>query len=733
VIRTSGDSLQEVVSLIGLGHLSLFGHLQCPSPSVVPTLRLTCWTLACLYKNMEFESRSEGIGTNSLSRGLAPALVHALVHEHELGYAHERATALERALDLAFPASPPLSVSNEDEGPAFALKRAQALTHERAVALERTHVLQPIVAVPRKQPFALDAVSADSDIMDIINSLDSDHRNKLARVLWLHSDQTKCEYWWLFQFITPITRFPPELLQQILLIVIDEVSNSPSVLMHVCKHWNEMVTGIWASLKLETKTTRDDIKRKLERNQWLLDILVDTEMDRGDSASSYEAIFTVIEAAARWRSFVVETFPGQADLPEDLVNHGLQKCSNASMSRLRTFKIKCACEMSPLLDRLLHILGTTASSELIRVEINSINVISFIAPAYPSVFHSITVLCLDTPGMTEPVDLLPHLKRLESFTATQLCLSACTLDVDLPLVHTLSHLNLKGVSIQWMTGRTFHTLKSCTIILPIHHHSVHTLGILLPNCEDLSFEGQPLEALKGFSVNMVTRLSVRGQGYNKKHGNKELAFISKHCSNALALRSLQIGVTASDQAWIGALSSMQNLEELLLTNLLPTSLHGGFFGAFIATPPDEGDWNTALAVGKWHTAFCPRLKVFGLWYTRWLRPTEEFKLIPTFMAIRWSRDLFTSPLERLHVRLTDDQKEPLGLSRDAFELMASSIYVKQGRPFNLVGGKAVQNISRHPTGKRSVHHYSHALIYEHFILPIKQAPGGIFSPCLPWL
>jgi len=237
-----------------------------------------------------------------------------------------------------------------------------------------------------------------------------------------------------------------------------------------------------------------------------------------------------------------------------------------------------------------------------------------------------------------------------------------------------------------MAGRTFHALKSCTIILPIHHHSVHTLGTLLPTCEDLSFEGQPLEALEGFSVNMVTCLSVRGQGYNRKHGNKDLVSISKHCSGGHALRSLQIGVTASSQAWIEALASMPFLEELLLTNLLPTSFHGGFFEGFIPEPPHEDDWNTALAVGKWHTTLCPSLKVFGLSFTRWLRPTEEFGLAPTIMAIKWSRTWLTESLERFHIRFTNDQKEPLELIRDsstslkAFELMASSICVKQTKP-----------------------------------------------------
>jgi hypothetical protein len=90
------------------------------------------------------------------------------------------------------------------------------------------------------------------------------------------------------------------------------------------------------------------------------------------------------------------------------------------MSRLRTFKIKCACEASPLLDHILHILGASASEELTTVEINSANVISFLVPAYSSIFRSVTSLSLDTPGLRNPVDLLPHLHRLETLTVSHL-------------------------------------------------------------------------------------------------------------------------------------------------------------------------------------------------------------------------------------------------------------------------------------------------------------------------
>ena len=147
----------------------------------------------------------------------------------------------------------------------------------------------------------------------------------------------------------------------------------------------------------------DAVTRKLDRNQWLLDVLVDAEIDRGHftpSEGAYEAIFAAIEASSRWRSIVVESFPGQADLPEHLVNRGLQRCSDAVMNRLRTFKIKSACEMSPLLNRLLRILVTTASGELTTVGISSENAISFLVPTYSSIFRSATVLSVDTPRMT---------------------------------------------------------------------------------------------------------------------------------------------------------------------------------------------------------------------------------------------------------------------------------------------------------------------------------------------
>ena len=89
----------------------------------------------------------------------------------------------------------------------------------------------------------------------------------------------------VFQIIIPITRLAQESLYQILLIIIEEVANSPLVLMRV----SNTVTGICASLDLGTTTSKDAVTRKLERNQSFLDVVVDAEIGRGGFTLSEDA------------------------------------------------------------------------------------------------------------------------------------------------------------------------------------------------------------------------------------------------------------------------------------------------------------------------------------------------------------------------------------------------------------------------------------------------------------
>src|SRR5258706_12225616 len=80
-------------------------------------------------------------------------------------------------------------------------------------------------------------------------------------------------------------------------------SDSLLVLMLVSTLWYNTVTGTWVSLKLGTTTPKDAVTHKLERVRSFLDVVVDTEIDRGRltlSEDAYQAIFAAMEATSRW-------------------------------------------------------------------------------------------------------------------------------------------------------------------------------------------------------------------------------------------------------------------------------------------------------------------------------------------------------------------------------------------------------------------------------------------------
>ena len=500
-----------------------------------------------------------------------------------------------------------------------------------------------------------------ADPQTIANILTAYNRTGIARDFWDDSLERRDDYWCIIQFITPITRLPIELLHQIFLLIIEETSGPPLVLMLVCKQWHSIITSIWASLNLGTTTSRYAV----ESTQWLLDIVVDTDSDRGDfipSGGAFEAIFAAIQATPRWRSFIIESFPAQADLPEDLVNRHLQQHSNAIMSRFTTFKIKSTCETSPLLHRLLHILGTTAGPALTTVEINSPNVISFLTPTYSSFFHSLKVLSLDAPGMHDPVDLLPHLYQLEIFTVSHLSFPTYPNHIALPFVHSLRHLSLRAASIQWMSGQIFQALEYCTLIFPRHQHVLRTFRTTLPNCDQLTFQGYPLKILSGFSAHKLSRLSVTCSSSFDRRGSRQLIWFSRQVlgERRLAPKSLHIRIEATNQAWMSSLVFMSHLEELVIHSVQPSSLGATFFQSLCLHPVHTSNMGMTSPPGELGTPFCPSLRRFGLKYDRWLQPTEEFDLI-VLMSFILSRKHSKYALESFYLWTTSGQKDPLEL------------------------------------------------------------------------
>ena len=563
--------------------------------------------------------------------------------------------------------------------------RAQARALALAQALTRTGG-RPQTPTPMEYTLSYNEVLADSKLKHIIYSIDPDDRCWLAHNLWRRS-RTLQEYWWLIQIIVPITRLPPELLQPVFRIIIDEPSDLPLMLTLVCKNWYTIVTGTWTPLRLGTRTPEHTVISKLERDPWLLDVVVDMKIDHGDFTplkGAYEAIFAAIEASRRWRTFVVESLPAQTDLPEHLVNRGLHRCSNAVMNRLRTFKVKSACEMSPLLDRLLHIIGKSASGELSTVEIHSPNVVSFLASTYSSMFRSIKVLCLETLVPHNPVDILPHLHQLEALTASHLSLPIYPNDVTLPFVHTLRHLSLRAVSIQWMGGRIFHTLETCALLFPLHCHAPHTFHTTLPNCKNLTFQGYPLDILAGVSAHKLAHLSVMSSCSQKPRGDLQLIRFASQAlqESRFAPRILHIRTEATTQAWTKALGFMSNLEELVIDNAQPSSLGAEALQSLVVPPVHAKNLGPTTTPGRLNTPACPSLKRFGLRYRRWLRASEHFDLIPTIKSIILSRQQSEFSLQSFQIWTTNDRVDPLELieglsiSLDGFNCLADDCAIK---------------------------------------------------------
>ena len=535
-----------------------------------------------------------------------------------------------------------------------------------------------------------------ADSSTISNILSVHHRYKVGYHIWLRSPETREDYSCIIHFIAPITRLPFELLQQIFLIIVDEMTHPPLMLMRVCKEWHAVVLAIWASLSVGT-TPQYFVTRTLERNQLLLDIVIDEGSHHGyfhpvngplKANGPFNAIFAAIEASWRWRSLVIKSFPAQADLTEDVVNSHLQRCSNATMSRFTSFKVKSTCKTSPLLNGLLRILGTTVGSELTTMEINSANVISFFAPAYPSIFHFVKDLSLDTPGIgvSNPVDLLPHLHRLERFTASHISFPIYHDDVNFPFVHTLRHLSLTAVSIQWMSGRTFHVLEHCALLFPLHRHVLHTFSATLPNCKHLTFQGYPLEILGGVLARQLTHLSVASSGPFKRWGNQQLVWLSRQVlrERRLTPQILRISIEATNKAWVDALGFMSGLEELVIHNAQPSSLGAKVFQSLVVQPVDASNLGATPTPGECSTPSCPSLRRFGLKYDRWLRPSEEFDLIPVLMSIIRSRQHSRHPLESFRLWTTRDEERPIMLiessqtSIEGFRLLARESRIKTG-------------------------------------------------------
>ena len=93
----------------------------------------------------------------------------------------------------------------------------------------------------------------------------------------------------------------------------------------------------------------------------------------------------------------------------------------------------------------------------------------------------------------------------------------------------------------------------------------------------------------------------------------------------------------------------------------PSSLSATFFQSLCLHPVHTTNMGMTSPPGELSAPLCPSLRRFGLKYDRWLRPTEQFDLIPVLASFIQSRQHSNYALESFDLWTTSYQKDPLEL------------------------------------------------------------------------
>jgi len=257
--------------------------------------------------------------------------------------------------------------------------------------------------------------------------------------------------------------------------------------------------------------------------------------------------------------------------------------------------------------------------------------------------------------MESPADILPHLQRLERLDAQHLHLPIYPPGASLPLIQTLRWLTLKSVSVQWMAGRVFPALESCSITFPHHSDTIHVQPVTMflweregmrhaPSrlstdvpvtmfaCTELAYDSNDLDPLRHFHHSPPTRLQVRSGQWNVRRGNPQFVVICPTVfTSTQCLYFLDIGVQCSEQLLVLALRQLPALEELCLRLASPYALSETFFQEFVTTRSNAGSPCEMAALPR--LPLCAKLTELLLHYRRWLRGPERKGLIPVFNDI----------------------------------------------------------------------------------------------------
>jgi hypothetical protein len=352
--------------------------------------------------------------------------------------------------------------------------------------------------------------------------------------------------------------------------------------------------------------------------------------------------------------------------------------SGADLPKLKSVEVSIHCQQSARLNLLLDWIWTRERLELHELKLHPpFASKTFLVQDWSSVHYHLTTLIVNGRELREPVDILPHFKRLELFHAQHLPLPDYEVSTDLPLVQTLRHLHLEATSIQWIGGREFGRLEHCTITLPRRQQTIEPVGF--PACKDLAFDGHPLRTLALIRVFSVETMLIRSHDTDQGRLDAFLAQIQTGGEIFSMIRSLHLGIRCSQRAMVNAFHCMNSLEELTLSLQHPSDIGRALFHALRAKRSLLV--NSIATQDRWSVDLLPSLTSLRLHYVRGHRSDADYEAVPFVRAVAWSRKQTASPLRELRVwagtrtavdyASTDYFREHLGMEKCCHHLDTS--------------------------------------------------------------
>jgi hypothetical protein len=489
-------------------------------------------------------------------------------------------------------------------------------------------------------------------------------------------------------FLAPIRRLPTELLAEILGIAITCNNQGRFDMIRVCRSWRVTTLGmarIWSHVTLRPSTVQEYVEFVVERTKQVpLEVKIDSNSvihpysGSRDGRGPYRGMALALETMPRWRALTVATFPNEEDITSTKGEGGSSLNFVRPLEKLEVLKITGSCEMSVPFSQFLDTIAKNSTEKLIHVEIATPTVIwSLACPDYRPFFSRLRYFKVDVREMRDPADILPYFENLEVLEAYRLHLPTYPHEMVLPIVRTLKRMNIKIISVQWMSGRTFPALEDCTIIWPHHPETLHLHGgVDLPVCTQFTYDDHLIQPMSEFRLPKLDKMVVRNEAWNKPRGSAQLASVwsESAISKWLRPRVLHLDTQCHDQHLINALQLHPDLEELVLGLVRPDGLGKKFFNNMVArrlkgTPSSTGPGSSlAQPNGSPNSLLVaplvPKLKVFGVRYRRWTREDEKDEITPLLEKIILSREKTEVPLRSVKCWPTKDTAD-----EDARELV----------------------------------------------------------------